>query len=194
MKPVGASYTAIAIQEMAHMVYSADDYLNRDFDHPMEITNDEGSREARTYAQKTMEQLRALHESGYLKLGIRYDRKCAITSSSVNDAGSNVKLKVKLDQKLGLEYINKCAEQQGIPIFTESQLRSIHCNGHWLRLFEQGEATDVCPLIEEVTAFLKELRSQTTAQLCKNQVIVAAMDLGIKIKSLTAQVEQRMFK
>ena len=59
------------------------------------------------------------------------------------------------------------ALEQGIPEFEESQLQSIHCNGHWLILFEQGEATEHCPVIDKGTSFLKDLRKETTAQHCK---------------------------
>lgn len=128
VKPVGASYTADAVLEMAKMVYSAEDYLKRDFDNPMEITNFSG--EDTRYIQRVMRDIRALNDNGELKLGINYDRKCAITSASVNDAGSNIVRKVKLDQAIALGFINKCAAEQGRPSFTESQMRSIHCNGH----------------------------------------------------------------
>ena len=123
-----ARYTADAILEMAKMVYSAEDYLKRDFDNPMEITSFSG--EDTRYIQRVMRDIRALNDNGELKLGINYDRKCAITSASVNDAGSNIVRKVKLDQAIALVFINKCAAAQGRPSFTESQMRSIHCNGH----------------------------------------------------------------
>ena len=38
------------------------------------------------------------------------------------------------------------------------------------------------------------MRKETSGQLCKNQVTVTAIDLGLKITPLTATVEQRQFK
>ena len=62
VKPVGASYTAAAISQMAQLVYQADDYLNRDFDHPMQITNaEESGFTGNSYAQRTMRELCILH-------------------------------------------------------------------------------------------------------------------------------------
>ena len=54
--------------------------------------------------------------------------------------------------------------------------------------------SESCPIIQEGVSFLKHLRKETSGQLCKNQVAVSGIDLGLKITPLTAQVEQRQFK
>ena len=52
---------------------------------------------------------RKLYDIGVFKLGIDYDRYCALQVMSVNDKGSNIVKIVELNGQVKLEYVNKCA-------------------------------------------------------------------------------------
>ena len=192
VKPVGESYTAETLQKLAIGCYDAEEYLNRDFDFPEEVMHEH--TDDRAYIRQIMKNLRKLSNQGDLNLGMDYNYICGIRVGQINDAGSIIVKKVKLDQQLNLAYVNKCASEQKVPLFTKSHMKNMHCFGHSIRLFEQGPVTEKCPMINRVTSWLKVLRSETMGQARKSFIFRAIIDLGVAIKPLTAVVEQRMFK
>ena len=94
VKPIGESYTGQTIFKLAMEGYGSEDYLTRDFDHPVEITNYDMDENRKCYLKRLMKKLRVLSEKGDLKLGLDYARLCAITCAPINDRGSNVVKKV----------------------------------------------------------------------------------------------------